>query len=68
VLDLGLRKQFDHELNVKLWINSLAALTFIPPNEVRQDFNALCKNFPQTVQRVDELLAYFQTAWVNGPG
>jgi len=48
-------------------VKSLAALSFVPENEVQAVFQALGAIWPNDDPSV-ELLGYFSNTWVNGIG
>jgi len=64
---LGLKQRFNTDLDYKLTVKSLAALSFVPPNEVQAVFQTLSEAWPEDDQSL-ELLGYFSNTWVNGVG
>ncbi len=67
VQQLGLKRHFDNDMDYKLKVKSLAALSFVPPNDVQNIFNDLSVTFPDDDASF-QLLGYFDANWVNGPG
>ncbi len=64
---LGLKRRFDSDMDFKLKIKSLAALSFVPENEVQNVFDALTLAWPEDDASF-ELLGYFSNNWVVGVG
>ncbi len=64
---VGLKRRFDTEMDFKLKVKSLAALSFVPPNEVQAVFDSLSLVWPADDQSF-ELLGYFANNWVSGIG
>lgn len=63
--DVGLRTDFDSDIDVKLRLKSLAALAFVPSSEVREVFDVLADSFPNE-DRFNEILTYFFCTYIEG--
>ncbi len=67
VQNLGLKRRFDEDMEYKLKVKSMAALSFVPADEVAEIFNQLTATFPND-EATFQLLGYFSTNWINGLG
>lgn len=64
VESLGLKNDYENNIEVKLKIKSLAALTFVPINEVREVFNNLAATLPND-ERFTDILNYFFCTYIE---
>lgn len=65
VNSVGLKVEFESDIEVKLKLKSLAALAFVPSNEVRAVFNVLADSFPDE-DKFNEILTYFFSTYIEG--
>ena len=57
--ELGLKNQFENDQNLNVLVKSLAALSFVPIEDVNEVFARLAEQFPQN-EACEDLLAYFE--------
>ena len=62
---VGLKIEFELDIEVKLKLKSLAALVFVPSNEVRVVFGVLADSFPYE-DKFNEILTYFLSTYIEG--
>ena len=62
---VGLKSTFDCKIEIKLKLNSLAALAFVPTCDVRSTFNILAAAFPEE-DCYNEILTYFFGTYIEG--
>ena len=67
VNSLGLKKDYESDIDFGLTVKSLMALSFVPPAEVLTVFGQLSEKFPDT-DACDKLLNYFKTTFIQGEG
>ena len=65
VNSLGLKKEYESNIQFNLKVKSLMSLSFVPPEEVPTVFDQLCAKFPDT-DACDKLLAYFKNNFIQG--
>ena len=63
--ELGLKNQFENDQNFNLLVKSLAALSFVPIEDVNEVFARLAEQFPQN-EACEDLLAYFEANYIRG--
>ncbi|GLV33463.1 hypothetical protein CBL_20200 [Carabus blaptoides fortunei] len=64
---VGLKKMFETSVDAKLKLKSLAALSFVPENDVRKVFDILAATFPDE-ENYNEVLTYFFLIYIEGAG
>ena len=62
---LGLKNQFENDVDFNLLVKSLAALAFVPEDEVLDRFQELADAFPDE-DSSQELLTYFEATYIRG--
>ena len=65
VAELGLKVDYESNVNFNMSVKSLVALSFVPEEDILDIFNNLADSFPP-LDRVDELLAYFELTYIQG--
>jgi hypothetical protein len=60
-----LKIEFETDINIKLKLKSLAALTFVPVHDVRSVFHELAATF-QDEDSYNEVLTYFFSTYIEG--
>jgi hypothetical protein len=60
-----LKIEFETDINIKLKLKSLAALTFVPVHDVRSVFDELVATFPGE-DSYNEVLTYFFSTYIEG--
>ena len=69
VCELGLKREFETNKDFNMSVKSLAALTFVPEEDILEVFqelaNYISDTFPE-LQRCDDLLSYFETTYIQG--
>nr|XP_039260745.1 uncharacterized protein LOC120337092 [Styela clava] len=63
---IGSKKKFECLPSFNLKIRSLAALAFVPINEVAEVFTLLCDTFDDAPE-CNQLLQYFESTYIRGP-
>ena len=64
--ELGLKTQYENNAEFNLSVKCLQALSFVPEVRVLDIFLELADTFPQDIDRVNELLSYFEVTYVRG--
>jgi hypothetical protein len=62
---VGLKAAFESDIEVKLKLKSLAALAFVPVQEVRTVFDEVAATFPDE-DSYNEVLTYFFSTYIEG--
>lgn len=62
---VGLKSEFESNIDTKLKLKSLAALSFVPLEDVRDNFNSLAETFPDE-ERFNDVLTYFFSTYIQG--
>ena len=62
---VGLKIAFESNVDTKLMLKSLAALAFVPPEEVRDVFDQLAATFPDE-DGFNDVLTYFFSTYIEG--
>lgn len=62
---VGLKTKYETNVETKLKLKSLVALTFVPVNDVRNVFNQLIATFPNE-DNYNEILNYFFSTYIEG--
>ena len=62
---LGLKRRFDEDMDFKLLVKSLTALSFVPVVDIDRIFNRLVEVWPDD-ERCADLLGYFDGTYVRG--
>ena len=65
ICSVGLKSDFESDIELKLKLKSLTALAFVPINDVRQMFDNLAATFPDD-ERYNEVLTYFFSTYIEG--
>jgi hypothetical protein len=63
--DLGLKEQYQTDVNFRLEVNTIPSLAFLPPAEVPAAFRLLDRLV--FVDHLLELLAYFESTYIRKP-
>lgn len=66
ISNVGLKQEYQTSIDCKIMIKSLAALSFIPPHEVRDVFDQLADTFPDD-DKYNDILTYFSSTYIQGP-
>ena len=64
--ELGLRGQYDNDPNFNILVRCIAALSFVPVDDVSNVYNDIVGLFPMDDDACNELLSYFSTYYVHG--
>ena len=67
VASVGLRKEYNSNIDFCIKVKSLMALAFVPPTDVLTVFGQLCAEFPDT-DACDKLLKYFKQTFIQQTG
>jgi hypothetical protein len=62
---VGLKTEYEGNVNIKITLKSLAALAFVPMEDVRRVFDLLAATFPDEA-RYNEVLTYFFSTYIEG--
>lgn len=62
---VGLKSDFESNINTKLMLKSLAALSFVPLEDVRTTFDSLAATFPDE-EKFNDVLTYFFSTYIEG--
>ena len=62
---VGLKPSYEADLNTKLLLKSLSALSFVPATDVRSVFNQLAATYPEE-DSYTEVLNYFYSTYIEG--
>ena len=65
VNSLGLKKEYESNIEFNLKVKSLMALSFVPPEDVPAVFEQLSTKFPDS-EACDKLLDYFKNTYIQG--
>ena len=65
VNSVGLKAEFQSDIEMRLKLKSLAALTFVPVDDVRNVFAQLAATFPNA-ESYNEILTYFFSTYIEG--
>jgi hypothetical protein len=65
ISNVGLKTEFETDINIKLKLKSLAALTFVPVHYVRSAFDKLAATFPDE-DSYNEVLTYICSTYIEG--
>ena len=62
---VGMKVEFESDIVVRLKLKSLAALAFVPRNDVRAVFDVLAESFPDE-DKFNQMLTYFFFTYIEG--
>ena len=65
VSELGLKRQYENDDDVRDYIRCLPALAFVPDDDVMDAFEVLAESSPQ-VDRIDLITTFFEHTYVRG--
>ena len=65
ISNVGLKTEFETDINIKLKLKYIAALTFVPVHDVRSVFDELAATFPDE-DSYNEVLTYFFSTYIEG--
>ena len=66
VQNLGLKTEYDTNLDFNKMVKRIIALACVPIADVVNVFRSLMQEFPNTPE-CDNLLSYFETTYISGP-
>lgn len=66
VSEVGLKQQYENDDDVRGNVRCLAALAFVPPDDVTEAFELLVESMPQDIEHLDELVTFFEHTYVRG--
>ncbi|XP_055639888.1 uncharacterized protein LOC129777565 isoform X1 [Toxorhynchites rutilus septentrionalis] len=62
---VGLKSEYESNIDTRLKLKSLAALSFVPKEDVQDIFKSLASTFPDE-DRFNEVLSYFFSTYIQG--
>ena len=62
---VGLKNEYESNIDIKLRLKSLCALAFVPDTDVKNVFDILAATFPDE-DRYNEILTYFLSTYIEG--
>ena len=65
VNSVGLKREFETDIDIKLKLKSLDALSFVPIPGVRSSFDKIAETFPND-EKFDDVLTYFFSTYIEG--
>jgi hypothetical protein len=65
VNELGLKTDYENNDAVRMYVRCLAALAFVPPEDVLEAFELLTDGMPE-VDRLDELTTFYEHTYIRG--
>lgn len=66
VNEIGLKVDYENNNEVRGYVRCLAALAFVPPDDVVEAFELLADDMPANIEHLDELTSYFELTYVRG--
>lgn len=70
ISEVSLKVIYENNYGVRIFVRCLAALAYVPPDDVLEVYDILAENKPQTDDetraKLDELLTYFEHTYVRG--
>src|ERR1051325_1749094 len=66
VNEVGIKSEYETSNEVRGFIRCLPALAFVPPEDVVESFELLVETMPQQVDRLDEIVTYFEHTYIRG--
>jgi hypothetical protein len=65
VREIGMKTAYDEDDELRCKVRCLAALAYVPPNDVVNAFEILAESMPAH-DNMNELLSYFETTYIRG--
>ena len=66
VNDVGLKQEYENNVEVSRYVRCLPALAFVPPHDVQEAFEILTDSQPSGVDHLDEVTTYFEHTYIRG--
>ena len=66
VNEVGLKKVYEEQDSVRLYMRCLPVLAFVPPDDVMEAFELLIESKPDDVDHLDEITTFFEHTYIRG--